>query len=73
VYMLFRARLLDGEFSAGAETLETKLFDEADVPWDEIAFITVRRTLRHYFDDRRAGQFRFHIGTINPMSKPPVT
>lgn len=73
VYMLFRARLLDLDFSAGAETLETKLFDEDEIPWDEIAFITVRRTLRHYFDDRRAGQFRFHVGTIDPMPKPPST
>ena len=73
VYMLFRARLLDPDFSAGAETLETKLFDEAEIPWNEIAFVTVRRTLRHYIDDRRAGEFRFHIGTIDPMSKPPTT
>ena len=69
VYMLFRARLLDLDFSAGAETLETKLFDEDKIPWDQIAFVTVRRTLRHYFDDRRAGEFRFHIGTIDPMPK----
>jgi ADP-ribose pyrophosphatase YjhB (NUDIX family) len=73
VYMLFRARLLDLDFSAGAETLETKLFDEDQIPWDQIAFVTVRRTLKHYFDDRRAGEFRFHMGTIEPMPKPPAT
>jgi ADP-ribose pyrophosphatase YjhB (NUDIX family) len=73
VYMLFRARLLDLDFSAGAETLEAKLFDEEQIPWDQIAFVTVRRTLRHYFDDRRSGEFRFHIGTIEPMPKPPAT
>ena len=73
VYMLFRARLLDLDFSAGAETLETKLFEEEQIPWDQIAFVTVRRTLRHYFDDRRAGEFHFHIGTIEPMPKPPAT
>jgi ADP-ribose pyrophosphatase YjhB (NUDIX family) len=73
VYMLFRARLLDLDFSAGAETLETGLFEEEQIPWDQIAFITVRRTLRHYFDDRRAGEFHFHIGTIEPMPKPPAT
>jgi ADP-ribose pyrophosphatase YjhB (NUDIX family) len=72
VYMLFRARLLDLDFSAGAETLETGLFEEEQIPWDQIAFITVRRTLRHYFDDRRAGEFHFHIGTIEPMPKPPA-
>jgi ADP-ribose pyrophosphatase YjhB (NUDIX family) len=73
VYMLFRARLLDLDFSAGAETLETRLFAEEQIPWDQIAFVTVRRTLKHYFDDRRAGEFRFHIGTIEPMPKPPAT
>ncbi len=69
VYMLFRARLLDLDFSAGAESLETRLFDEGEIPWEEIAFITVRRTLRHYFDDRRRNEFQLHIGTIEPMGR----
>jgi ADP-ribose pyrophosphatase YjhB (NUDIX family) len=64
VYLLFRARLLDLDFSPGIETLELKLFDEADVPWDQIAFATVRNTLTHYFEDRRKGAFPFHMGTI---------
>jgi len=71
VYMLFRARLLDLDFHAGAETLEVRLVDEHEVPWNEIAFATVRNTLTHYFDDRRKGRFDFHIGTIEPMRRPP--
>ena len=67
VYLLFRARLLDLDFSAGSETLEVELFTENDVPWDELAFATVRNTLRHYFADRQRGEFRFHMGTIEPM------
>jgi ADP-ribose pyrophosphatase YjhB (NUDIX family) len=70
VYMLFRARLLDLDFSAGAESLETRLFAQNDVPWNELAFITVRRTLNLYFADRQAGEFRFHMGTIEPMPRP---
>lgn len=66
VYMLFRARLLDLDFSAGAETLETRLFSEAQIPWEHIAFATVKRTLQLYFDDRRTGSFPFHMGTIEP-------
>jgi ADP-ribose pyrophosphatase YjhB (NUDIX family) len=66
VYILFRARLLDVDFSAGAETLETRLFDEADVPWDQIAFATIRNTLKHYYADRQRGEYRFHVGTIQP-------
>lgn len=67
VYMLFRARLLDLDFHAGAETLETRLVGEAEIPWDEIAFATVRRTLKLYFEDRRGGEYRFHMGTIEPL------
>ena len=69
VYILFRARLLDLDFSAGAETLEATLFAEHDVPWDELAFATVRNTLTHYYSDRRAGEFKFHMGTIDPMTR----
>ena len=64
VYLLFRARLLELDFSPGIVTLELKLFDEADIPWDHIAFATVRNTLTHYFEDRRKGAFPFHMGTI---------
>jgi ADP-ribose pyrophosphatase YjhB (NUDIX family) len=72
VYMLFRGRLLDGDFGPGAETLETRLVDEHEVPWNEIAFVTVRNTLTHYFSDRRKGEFEFHMGTVDPMGKRPV-
>ncbi len=71
VYILFRARLLDLDFHPGAESLETELVSEADVPWDRLAFQTVRNTLRHYFTDKRAGHFGFHMGTIEPMPPRP--
>jgi ADP-ribose pyrophosphatase YjhB (NUDIX family) len=64
VYLLFRARLLDLDFKPGAETLETRLVGEAEIPWDQIAFATVRNTLNHYFADRARKQFGFHMGTI---------
>ena len=68
VYILFRARLLDGKFGAGAETLETKLVSEDEIPWNEIAFATVRNTLRHYYSDKHSGHFGMHTGTIEPMT-----
>ena len=37
--------------------------------WRQIAFVTVRRTLKHYFEDRRTGAFGFHIGTVNRSEK----
>ena len=66
VYILFRARLLDTDISPGAETLEVRLFVESEIPWDRIAFASVRSTLTHYYDDRRDGEYRFHMGTIEP-------
>ena len=68
VYILFRGRLLDLDVSPGAETLEVRLFDENEIPWDGIAFASVRNTLTHYYQDRRDGGFQFHFGTIEPAS-----
>jgi ADP-ribose pyrophosphatase YjhB (NUDIX family) len=64
VHVIFRARLLDLDFAAGEETLEVALFDEADIPWDNIAFRTVAMTLRHFFADRRHGNFGLHVESV---------
>ena len=64
VHIYFRARLLDTEFAPGPETIEARLFSEDEIPWDELAFRTVRETLKYYFADRRSGQFGVHCGDI---------
>jgi len=64
VYLMFRARLLDLDFQPGIESLEARLFTEAEIPWNEIAFRTVHATLEQYFSDRRTGSFDFHFGDI---------
>jgi ADP-ribose pyrophosphatase YjhB (NUDIX family) len=69
VYLLFRARLLDASVTAGAETLEVRLFDESEIPWDQIAFASIRDALTHFYADRKAGAFPFHMGTIEPVKK----
>jgi ADP-ribose pyrophosphatase YjhB (NUDIX family) len=69
VYLLFRARLLDASVRPGAETLEVGLYTEAEIPWDRLAFATVRNTLQHYFSDRRKGEFQLHMGTIEPLTR----
>ena len=70
VHAIYRAQLLDLDFSAGEETLELRLFSEDEIPWDDIAFRTIHLTLRHYFADRSAGRFRFHEETIPPPLSP---
>ncbi len=69
VYLLFRAQMLDESFSPGEETLETGLFAEDEVPWDELAFPTVEFTLRHYFRDLSRGEFRLRVTDITPPYK----
>jgi ADP-ribose pyrophosphatase YjhB (NUDIX family) len=60
LHVYYRARLLSDHFDPGTETIEARLFTEAEIPWDDIAFRTVRETLEHYFADRRKGHFGFH-------------
>ena len=64
VHLLFRARLLNLDFSPGAESLEVRLFSEEEVPWDALAFRPVRYTLQHFFSDRKSGEFKFRIGNL---------
>ena len=65
MHLFYRARLLRPEFAAGAESLDVALFDEADIPWEALAFRSVSLTLQHFFDDRRAAQFGFHSADLD--------
>jgi ADP-ribose pyrophosphatase YjhB (NUDIX family) len=60
VHLFYRARLLSPHFAPGPETKEARLYDEIDIPWDQLAFRTVSETLKRFFEDRRAGCFGFH-------------
>jgi ADP-ribose pyrophosphatase YjhB (NUDIX family) len=70
VHLLFLARLLDLDFFPGTESLEVKLFSEAEIPWDEIAFRPIRYSLEHYFAERKNGTFSFHSGELVPPPQP---
>jgi len=60
VHLFYRATLLSEVFDPGHETIEARLFTEAEIPWEEIAFRTVKETLECYFADRKAGVFGLH-------------
>ncbi len=64
IYMFFRATLADLDFRPGTESLDVRLFEEHEVPWDELAFPVIHDTLKHYFDDRKAGHFPVRVGDI---------
>jgi len=64
VHLYYRARLQDTNFDPGPETIEARLFREDEIPWEELAFRTVRKTLECWFADRRAGSFGIHCADI---------
>ncbi len=65
VHLMYRATLLDGGFGAGAESLEAALFEPRDIPWDQIAFQSVRFALEKFLEDRAAGVERLHTTVID--------
>ncbi|MBN9430391.1 MAG: NUDIX hydrolase [Burkholderiales bacterium] len=70
VHVFFHARMVDPVCDPGPESLEARLFDEAEVPWESIAFRTVEQTLRWFFEDRRRGQYDIHTGAIRHEPRP---
>jgi ADP-ribose pyrophosphatase YjhB (NUDIX family) len=64
VHLFYRATMTSPELDPGHETLEARLFREDEVPWEQIAFRTVKETLQRWFEDRRQGQFGFHSADI---------
>jgi|TARA_R110001583_G_scaffold61213_2_gene181194 ADP-ribose pyrophosphatase YjhB (NUDIX family) len=66
VYVFYRGNL-DGDFGVGPESLESKLFSEADIPWSELAFPIVTDVLTEYFEDRKTGQYPIRVSTPSPL------
>lgn len=65
VYIQFLGELVGGEFGVGEESLESKLFCEEEIPWEEIAFESSAFALRRFFDDRRRGRAGgVHLGHV---------
>jgi ADP-ribose pyrophosphatase YjhB (NUDIX family) len=54
----------------GEESLEVQLFHEPDIPWSELAFPTVGRTLECYFADRRRHVYPVRNEPLEPLRTP---
>ncbi|HZS84595.1 MAG TPA: NUDIX hydrolase [Stellaceae bacterium] len=63
VQLIYRAHLRRPEFAAGVESLEVGLFGWSEIPWDELAFPSVRWALDHF---REAGATRDYAARSNP-------
>ncbi|MEE4202436.1 MAG: NUDIX hydrolase [Halieaceae bacterium] len=70
VYVFYRCGVEDGRYGAGPESLETALFDEADIPWDQLAFPVVSELLTEFFEDRVCGDYPVrHSVVYRPASR----
>jgi len=63
VQVIYRARLVSPDIAAGPESAEVGLFRWDEIPWDDIAFPSVRWALRHH--DEVRGEARF-AARFNP-------
>lgn len=60
VHVIYCAELANEVYGAGVESLEVRLFNEADIPWRELAFQSVHRNLELFLADRQQGQQQVH-------------
>jgi ADP-ribose pyrophosphatase YjhB (NUDIX family) len=65
VHINFRAALLEGKFGVGTESLQVGLYQEADIPWEQIAFPSIEFALRSYFEDRRLARELLHFSDVD--------
>ena len=56
VFLFFLAELQHLDFYPGVESLETRLFTEDEIPWEEIAFNSTRFALERFFGDLKTGR-----------------
>ncbi|MCG8317350.1 MAG: NUDIX hydrolase [Pseudomonadales bacterium] len=65
VYIFFRGEVVKGEFGVGEESLECQFFSETEIPWDNLAFPTIYKTLKHFFQDRANNSFPVRMEDID--------
>ncbi len=65
VYLMFRAELTEPVFGPTRESTQVRLFKEADIPWDQIAFEVIRQTLEDFLKDRSQGAYPFKIRDLH--------
>lgn len=70
VYLFYLARMPTSKHSPGIESLETRLFTEAEIPWQSLAFPVIHDVLKEYYADREKGEFPVRAGLPVYRAKP---
>lgn len=60
VYMIFLAHLLDLDFAPGPESLQVELFLPGNIPWDALAFTSIRFALERFTGGHSGLQLGHH-------------
>ncbi|MCP1726261.1 ADP-ribose pyrophosphatase YjhB (NUDIX family) [Natronospira proteinivora] len=72
IHLMYRAQMNQADFAAGEESLEVALFRRTEIPWDELAFPSIRFCLESYFADLDRDREDFHIQDVRrPMHPTP--
>jgi ADP-ribose pyrophosphatase YjhB (NUDIX family) len=61
VHVIFRARMDSPEHGVTPESSEVRFFEEAEIPWADLAFRTVTQALTHFVEDRQRDQRTLHL------------
>lgn len=69
VYIHFLGELQNLNYGVGEESLEVQLFAEEDIPWKDMAFPSSVFALKRYFEDRKSGEHRAHIGEMKDWQR----
>lgn len=56
VIVVYAGEAVGGALGCGSEALQAAMFSEDAIPWDELAFPSVRDGLRDYIRSRRGGE-----------------
>ncbi len=64
IYLMFRAQLVGPDCHRTKESAQVRLFSEKEIPWDDIAFPAIEKTLACYITDRTKGAFPFQVRQI---------
>lgn len=62
VYILFVSELKEPVYDVGVESLDVRLFSEEEIPWKEIAFNSSAFALKRFFENRKSGTQKAHMG-----------
>lgn len=61
IYFFYRCQLSDMNFYAGTESLEVRLFQFDEIPWNGLAFSVIHTILKRYRTDKKEGRFPFRV------------